>query len=290
MVRACSKNVKDFRIQFCSAKKNCVKKLNLVFVSPNKPFPVLRGQFICKWTILVAVQRPSPLSQVLFQCLLLQHKHTTTTRIQFTYSNLPSLTSLPPSLSYQVFQLSSPFHFKPHHPNPGLLSLSWTITIASQSLCMALATHSSSTKPLLSTTVLTIALKCESYAPFSSMSMAFHCSLNKTKILNNLKLHKYKLKTKSRSLFPFVSLSLIILLFIRFGNLQSYLPSRCRTCHSPAIQAFLDAYKIVQRVTTVSGPSGGFQETRAVSSSISVTFTPTGGPAGAVHTYRRRQY
>ena len=81
MVRACSKNVKDFRIQFCSAKKNCVKKLNLVFVSPNKPFPVLRGQFICKWTILVAVQRPSPLSQVLFQCLLLQHKHTTTTRI-----------------------------------------------------------------------------------------------------------------------------------------------------------------------------------------------------------------
>lgn len=41
---------------------------------------------------------------------------------------------------------------------------------------------------------------------------------------------------------------------------------------------------MVYRVTTVSGPSGGFQETKAVLSSIKVTFTPTGGPDGAVRT------
>lgn len=43
---------------------------------------------------------------------------------------------------------------------------------------------------------------------------------------------------------------------------------------------------MVYRETRVPMPAGDFQETKAVSSSIIVAFTSTGGPAGAVGTDR----
>lgn len=83
MIKACSKNVKNFRTVFLSKKKKIsVKKVNSMFLCPSQLFPVLQwdpdinmDQFIRTWTILV--KRSASLNQI-FQHLLLQcktHQH-----------------------------------------------------------------------------------------------------------------------------------------------------------------------------------------------------------------------
>ena len=90
-----------------------------MYLSLNQLFPVLKqtlsgiymGQFICTWTILVVVQRSSPLNQVFYHCLLLQYK----THNHRKYSSICNnsfflIFSLPLQLPSPVNFTSSLFH------------------------------------------------------------------------------------------------------------------------------------------------------------------------------------